>query len=168
MLIFVLNCFKGYSQDTIYWKSCYKLKWEDFLGKPDTISSFEAITSSGIDYKYFYSDTSFSFTVKSFFDKKNSWKASSANLSTLKHEQLHFDITELYARLFRKRLSEQVKTSADLPVMRTIGKEIMKEWQLEENKYDLETKHSIDEQKQAEWALSIQKRLDALQAFSSK
>ena len=44
----------------------------------------------------------------------------------------------------------------------------MKEWQLEENKYDLETKHSIDEQKQAEWALSIQKRLDALQAFSSK
>lgn len=156
MLIFVLNCFKGYSQDTIYWKSCYKLKWEDFLGKPDTISSFEAITSSGIDYKYFYSDTSFSFTVKSFFDKKNSWKASSANLSTLKHEQLHFDITEIFARKLKNHLSKlkPIRTTVKKEVSDLVRK-ILEEKEDMQNQYDKETDFGRNSVSQKKWQTKI-------------
>lgn len=151
------------------WTENRKLSWSDFKGEAMEHAAEVAMTASSVEFSYYTKGNQITWTVMAKYFPTLSWSKENKQTDyVLKHEQLHFDITELYARLFRKRLSEQVKTSADLPVMRTIGKEIMKEWQLEENKYDLETKHSIDEQKQAEWALSIQKRLDALQAFSSK
>ena len=86
----------------------------------------------------------------------------------LQHEQLHFDITELYARLFRKRLSENVKTARDIQKINTIGKVIMRDWDMEQHAYDRETDHSMNEEKQAEWAFHVKERLDALKEFASK
>ena len=86
----------------------------------------------------------------------------------MQHEQLHFDITELYARLFRKRLAENIKSTGDLSKISGISNTIMKEWQEEQDDYDKETNHSMNEKKQAEWNLNLKQRLDALKEFASK
>ena len=86
----------------------------------------------------------------------------------MQHEQLHFDITELYARLFRKRLDENIKSTGDLSKISGISNTIMKEWQEEQDDYDNETNHSMNEKKQAEWNLNLKQRLDALKEFASK
>ena len=44
----------------------------------------------------------------------------------------------------------------------------MKEWQEEQDDYDNETNHSMNEKKQAEWNLNLKQRLDALKEFASK
>ena len=84
------------------------------------------------------------------------------------HEQLHFDITELYARIFRKQLTENIKSVRDLSKIKGMGKQILSDWDKEEDLYDRETEHSINEAKQKEWILNIRQRLDELKDFASK
>ena len=94
------------AQDTIRWSPHYKLKWSDFTGLPDTTSGSFALTSSGIRYKYSVTDTLLTFSVVAFFDKKHSWKIAYATDALLDHEQLHFDITEVYARKLKAELAK--------------------------------------------------------------
>jgi predicted secreted Zn-dependent protease len=90
------------------------------------------------------------------FSPKLSWKKSSGlNDYMLQHEQTHFDITELYARILRKRLSEEIKTIKDVKKISSIGREITKQWEIEQNTYDDETDHSINKETQAEWNANV-------------
>lgn len=151
------------------WNENRKLNWSDYQGKAINNAAEVAMTASSVEFSYYTKNNQIGWTVTAKYFPKLSW--SKKNLESdyiLKHEQLHFDITELYARLFRKRLKENVKSARDITLLRSIGKTIMKEWAEEENDYDNETKHSTDEQKQAEWNLNVQERLDALKEFASK
>jgi predicted secreted Zn-dependent protease len=78
----------------------------------------------------------------------------------LLHEQGHFDITELYARKLDEAIREynfnpkKFKTDLD-----QIYKDIMDEKEDRQNRYDLETDFSRNQEKQAEWIKKIQKEL---------
>ena len=151
------------------WSANKKLTWSDFQGKAMDNTAEVAMTASSVEFSYYTKNGQLSWIVTSKYFPKLSW--SKKNLQSdyiLKHEQLHFDITELYARLFRKRLTESVKSINDIDKMKSISKQIMKEWNDEENDYDKETMHSTDAKKQAEWNLNMQQRLDALKEFASK
>lgn len=151
------------------WNENRKLTWNDFQGKPMDNTAEVAMTASSVEFYYYTKNNQVGWTVTAKYFPKLSW--SKKNLQSdyiLKHEQLHFDITELYTRLFRKRLKESVKSIKDMDKIKSISKQIMKEWNNEENDYDRETQHSTDEKKQAEWNLNLQQRLDALKEFASK
>lgn len=156
LFLFIIFSSYCYSQDTIIWKSCYKLKWTDFHGLADTSSNYEAITSSGIEYKYSFSDSTFEFSVFAFFDKVNSWKGSSANSETLRHEQLHFDITEVFARKLRKEFS-------NLKPERNTLKQKIKEMvqnvnnikEQMQDQYDLETDFGRNKEMQEKWETKV-------------
>ena len=151
------------------WKADQKLKWSDFQGKSYPEMDEKAMTTSSVEYSYSATGSTFKYEVLCKFFPKLSWKQQDTELNDymLQHEQTHFDITELYARLMRKRLSEEVKTAKDISKIPAIGQEITLQWQKEQKKYDKETNHSINTDKQIEWNASIQKRLDALKAFAS-
>lgn len=152
-----------------FWNENQKLKWSDFQGKPIPNIAEKAMTASSVEYSYSATGAEFKYEVLCKFFPKLSWKVEDQlNAYMLQHEQTHFDITELYARLMRKRLSEEIKVANDITKISKIGVEITTQWKQEQNKYDSETEHSIDTEKQAEWNESIQKRLDALNSFSSK
>jgi len=78
----------------------------------------------------------------------------------LAHEQLHFDICELYVRQLRKKIME-----ADLDPMefdKQINKmfeESWKDYQLKQQQYDNETGHGIIADKQLSWQEEIGKML---------
>ncbi|MBF4515784.1 hypothetical protein IRZ71_05495 [Flavobacterium sp. ANB] len=84
--------------DIIPWSN-KKLTWDDFQGVPDTTEAFtKALTHSVINFKYY---NTYTYIIQTNFIKSKSWTVT-AHKQTLDHEQLHFDITELYARKIRR------------------------------------------------------------------
>jgi hypothetical protein len=100
------------SKEKILWKENQKLTWEDFRGKPIRSANFVASTHTGISFTYSYTlkngKMDLKYSVESFFYPEESWfRPDKVSPYILKHEQTHFDISELYARILRKRLGEK-------------------------------------------------------------
>lgn len=156
--------------NTFYtWSAERKLTWADFQGDIEPNAQEAAMTASSVEFGYGMKANKISWIVTAKYFPEISW--SKKNKQTdyiLKHEQLHFDITELYARLLRQRLKENIKTAKDYSKIKAISKQTLSEWNKEQNDYDKETNHSMNEKIQAEWNANVQERLDALSAFASK
>ncbi|WP_037325181.1 DUF922 domain-containing protein [Salinimicrobium terrae] len=149
------------------------LTWEDFQSSPDPNSPFTANTSSGISYSWSLKSSilgkEYQFEVLSFFNPERSWVKNSGSDHLLAHEQLHFDITELHARKLRKALAEfdfnkskNVKTE-----LQKIYRELEGERAAMQKKFDLETRHSMEEAAQLEWQQFVTQELKKFENFSS-
>lgn len=90
--------------DRILWSSKRQLIWDDFEGDvPETKEPFVA-AMTGYSIKLHYKridDIILNYKIENYFIKNKSWTIT-ADTQTLAHEQLHFDIAELYARKIRK------------------------------------------------------------------
>lgn len=96
--------------DKVLWSSKRKLVWGDFTGAiPETTEPFvKAITGYSIKLKYErLDDIVLNYKVENYFIKSKSWTITT-DTQTLAHEQLHFDIAELYARKIRKSFDSLV------------------------------------------------------------
>lgn len=166
--ILVLIGFFGISQEleeTIPWSAEKRLAWSDFKGSIPADASAAATTASGISYSYsanlLHHEVNLDFKVKTFFYPNESWyKPDICNDVTLSHEQLHFDIAELYARKMRLKLertsfSENVKEE-----IRIIYKGILKELSDFQELYDWETNFSRNREAQLEWNARIAEALE--------
>ena len=144
------------------WSAEDRLSWNDFQAKPDRDSwRIAAITSSVIQYRYYCEDGLLNHTVKSIFLKDESWVKDKARTENyLAHEQLHFDITEVFARNLRKELSKRTfKCNQAKDFEKAIDK-VLKEWKATQIKYDRETEYSLDKSAQKEWIDMIGEILD--------
>jgi hypothetical protein len=154
------------AQDSIPWKSSYKLKWQDFRGVPDRGSDRVAITVSNIGYSLTYNSTSFTVRVKCVFEKRKSW-TTTIDSSVLVHEQGHFDISEIFARKLRKAFREykfNAKTvQSDL---KEIFTRINSERRLYNELYDIETNSSQNHTMQVQWNKKIADELNTLKAYA--
>jgi hypothetical protein len=173
LLIFLANALPRAGSElykTFYtWDENKRLKWSDFQGEPIANAAEAAMTASSVEFSYYVKGNQIGWTVMAKYFPKLSWsRKEDQSKYILQHEQLHFDITELYARLFRQRLAENVKSAKDVSRLKAIGKQIMDEWAHEENEYDRETKHSLNEEKQDEWNANIAERLEQLKEYASK
>ena len=140
----------------IEWKPTARLSWEDFKGSPDYESENVALTNTSIQLEYGYDKTSLEFTVKCRFDKTKSW-VKIKNDDVLNHEQLHFDIAELYARKLRRQLREyKFNPTTVAEDVNHIYMKIMEEHHSMQQLYDVETDHSRLEDKQAEWEKRVE------------
>jgi len=116
--------------DEIAWSESSKLTWDDFKGIPDTSKVYVWAETT---YKIQITDLILEkevpkYKVRCYFIKSASWTITDDKLS-LMHEQLHFDIAELYARKIRKKfesLNAQKCTDLDKyhNVYETYGKEL--------------------------------------------
>jgi hypothetical protein len=172
-LLFILLVLANYSfsqennaitNDTIIpWNKSYKLKWEDFRGELNPNVFAYAVTSYKIDIIpehvsvdahdniLNYQDLD----VRANFYKNQSWTVSK-DLELLNHEQLHFDIAELYARKIRDRFSELKALKEKRFSM--YWNAYSKLWnacrQLQKN-YDLETNHGAKKSENDKWVAKI-------------
>jgi hypothetical protein len=89
--------------DEILWSSKRKLIWADFKGIPDTSrTNVEALTSTKIEITENYELNGIpKHILQCHFIKSKSWTIVNEE-STLSHEQLHFDIAEIFTRKIRK------------------------------------------------------------------
>ena len=150
----------------IAWEASKRLHWTDFKGIPDTRDDAVAITVSGITFRFSITETDahevvqFSTEVFAHFYPEESWcKIDQANTHILEHEQLHFDITALYARKFRYRISQLKVSNGIKSQLKHIHKAINIELAQMQNKYDDETDYSRNFQFQAKWKTYIEAEL---------
>ena len=153
LLVVSLSSSSNDSPDIIYWTADQQLRWQDFKGHPQyQYEDISAITSSGIVHYKGCKDGKINFKVQAYFEKKESWvKAEALTSHHLEHEQIHFDITELYARKLRKALSERTFYCGEEAAFEVFVEAIQQNWQAEQQAYDLMTHHSIKKEEQKEW-----------------
>jgi len=147
-------------QKEIEWNVNRNLKWTDFkaLVKPKNIDlpNASAVTCSNFGFeaqKLFYSSKT-EIDIISIFDCTKSWVDSTQTKNNwlLKHEQGHFDLTEIYARKLRKNLENGNFNTKNLnSKTRAIFEKIEQEYKDEQKRYDKETNHSLKKNKQIEW-----------------
>jgi hypothetical protein len=151
----------------------YLLEWSDFRGKAHDNADTLAVTNSGIEY--YFEDKSINdklvikFNVYSFFDKTRSWKQNKElGEDVLKHEQGHYLISELNARILRKKFKEfEFTDSYDFEIKQVFNNVFMFNEQMQDL-YDEETGHSFDTISQKKWERDILTMLAMLNDFSDE
>jgi predicted secreted Zn-dependent protease len=98
--------------------------------------------------------------VFAFFVKRTSWKIEAANGNILKHEQGHFDITEVFCRKLKKELSKIIplRSSVQLDVNALFQQINLANDRMQE-KYDEETDYGRDPKAQRRWSKFIHAEL---------
>ncbi len=158
LLTISLNASSQSESDNVFWKQD-GLTWNDFKGPPDESSKFDANTNAGLSFSWGVrnenGEIALTYDVKSYFNPHLSWvKINTDSDYLLKHEQLHFDISELHARKLRKRLTEVDPRSLSRDpkgVLTRIYETIEKERKIMQLKYDKESGHSLDKDWEARW-----------------
>jgi len=175
-IIILLCCFISVQKDepVITWRESYKLTWNDFKGEANQNEKAVAITVSGISFEYYIKQNIFragSFETKvaaCFFPEKSWFKPELVNDYILSHEQLHYDITELYVRKFRKQLN-QLKVSKTIKNDLELLQKLMNEQlAVKQNEYDAETNNSINKEAQLLWEQKINIELKTLVSYKSE
>ena len=144
----------------IEWTPDRKLTWDDFKGQPNNTDFPDAlaVTNSGITFE------SGSFNpfkvggvfVRNMFINHGSWVLPEGrNDYVLRHEQIHFDITEIYTRKLRKAFSDANITANNTSRAQAIFETIKNEWEKRQNYYDTQTKHGLKAETQKEWEAII-------------
>lgn len=104
------------------------------------------------------------------FFPKFSWikEGAKGNEDVLRHEQLHFDITELHARKLRQRLENLVISSMKIEKLaRSYSHEINSDLFHMQEKYDWDTNHGTDKAKQVWWITFIFLQLQKLGMYTA-
>ncbi|WP_024771271.1 DUF922 domain-containing protein [Aquimarina macrocephali] len=138
-----------------------ELDWSDFRGKPNLNSNYDASVNTGITYQWSYGkdkgEIELNYQVDSFCYPSLSWvKRGQMSLALLSHEQLHFDISELHARIMRKRLKEY---SAGKNIRRDLNKmyKLVERMRINmQERYDEETDHSRNKEAQKKWERKVE------------
>lgn len=155
----------------IEWSLERKLTWEDFKGvpnlkeNPDTL----ALTSSGFGYEtgvgMFKKGEIF---VQSVFYTNQSWFVPEGETDyVLRHEQIHFDITEIFSRKLRKELVEAKVTSTNFITAKPIFDRVFNEMRNRQKRYDQETVRGEKKETQEYWEAIIELELAKYEFYKS-
>lgn len=142
------------------WSITQPLQWSDYMGEAPQGSKIGAETYCGTDYGYHKNVQgdaySFTFEVSCYMDEAKSWvRPGGATAYLLHHEQLHFDISEFFARQLLSALSLHQYTANYADEMEQIDHEITRSREMMQAIYDRETYHSLNQPMQARWDIYV-------------
>ena len=161
------------AQDDICWDETTPLKWSDFKGEINSTTTYigtasTAASSVRIISKSFWRENMPDYNFKNVFSRSLSW-VSDTTESLLSHEQLHFDISEIYARRARKSVDSLRKLGIkDLSIYKKKVNHVLRKVNSYQLLYDQETAHGVIEFRQDIWANKILEELKSLQEYASK
>lgn len=153
----------------IAWHPDRRLTYGNFHASPDNRPG-QASAASGFGYTLSSSPISGRHVItisSTFYPRESYFQPEDDSLFVLGHEQLHFDITELFARKFHQRILEEVNTAEDVNFqLQRIQRSLQSEWEIYQNAYDASTYE--DPSRQPEWKAKVWQELEELSAFSEK
>ena len=147
------------------WRADNKLTWADFKGLVNTASTRDAHSRTIIRNSYDAVRHGRIYQIKfgmvAGFDRAGSWvRPHAKTIPLLKHEQLHFDIHELYVRKLYASLSRYNYTGNYDAEAKSIFAGFVKELRAAQELYDAESDHSRNKDKQLEWEKKISEQLN--------
>ena len=171
LLLLILSIYSTLSNsqekdDLIIWSTKHKLSWNDFTGEPNYKRRASAISFLEINNIIAYSNSEiYSYTIIPVFVKSKS-SVKNKNQNLLEHEQIHFDIQEIFARKIRKHFQLLKKINACDYTYSDIYLKYGDSLFVYQNKYDLSTNYSSAQKNQEHWKEIAAKKLKKLDAFS--
>ncbi len=157
-----------YSQEAnaLQWDAKRKLTWADFKGEPKSKQSVAALTASGISYQFSTDwkngQMEVDFEVTAYFYPEKSWYwPELSDAVILGHEQLHFDISEVFARKMRDLLANTKFSNNIKTEVSKIYSQVLKELDQFQNQYDKETNFSRNREQQLLWNQKVAKILNS-------
>lgn len=162
LLMLLLAATTSYNE--IVWNDNTPLAWEDFNHQHKN-DHYAALTASGISYSYTTKPTSYEVEIYAVFDKDESWvNVNKASDRLLVHEDLHFDITELWTRRLRKAVQDA--TYVDGEVFNALYDKHIKGLTRMQAFYDEETHHSLRKKSQHNWEKRVALELTELRDYT--
>jgi hypothetical protein len=162
VIAFILFFSKIYGQDnTMLWSENQSLEWRDFVGIVKDTSRFDAESFAEVRYHYKRNEQNrLNFEVYAHFNKNASWyRPGTQTEALLKHEQLHFDIAELYARKLKQAFETYPYSENFQAEVLAVFNEIKNDYHEMQHLYDEETNHSLNRDKQTQWSNTIHEAL---------
>jgi hypothetical protein len=162
-------------KNIVCWCEERPLSWDDFQGKSEAKGYEFAGISNWYIYKTRYNKKGgvLKVWIYAYVDTKMSWKIENGNSEYgLHHEQMHFNIQEVFARQIRKAFQE-MKFDTGIPLEEAYNEldNVFKYYRQEASKtqkvYDEETAHSMNREKQNEWDEKIMKELEQLKDYAN-
>lgn len=157
------------SEDTVFYSPKRPLIWDDFKvrsAKPGSRYAAAVFTSFGYEGRSYPKDDDLVVEIglKIFMVKSMSWgRPESRNAGTLRHEQIHFDITRLVVEKFKERLRKAELTIEDYDSeIQYQFLEAFREMNRDQEQYDGETGHGLNDGVQASWDKKIAQQIEAL------
>jgi hypothetical protein len=188
--LLLAECVIADDADVIEWSAERRLSWDDFAGgvPSGTDENRVAETSASIAWSFQYrvelSRERCVFRIVAIntfarFNPDSSWvRPGHRTDAVLKHEQGHFDITQIYRERFaaqtrefldsnrtcRGRTDRAATRSTESEITQLLGsvyEDIWQQYRSEQERYDAETRHGIDSNAQAAWSEQISESLSA-------
>lgn len=145
------------------WDFARPLQWTDFSGKPDTPDThFAAATYAGLELDVVEVSISgrVSFKVRAVFDCHRSWAhPDRKDNDVLAHEQLHFDIAEVYARRLERKLNALQLKVKDKEVAKKLALKYNEAQMKEQDRFDKDCVHGLDRRNQESWRNNVDREL---------
>ena len=161
------------SEEVIVWSTTRKVDWKDFKAKPEGGALGGARIAISHTYSIGCRDGVLHARVQAVMVPAMSWvtyriQASGlASLVGLRHEQLHFDLAEVYARRVRKLLRELPNPCSHTDdELNAMAERVIKEHWDQQRRYEVQTEHGQVERQQTDWDRRITAQLEDLRAFS--
>ena len=158
--------------ERVLWRPDRRLRVRDFQG-PLGARAHAAEANTGIATRSYAgaNPRTFRLEATTFFDPCKSWfreqPRAAERAATLAHEQLHFDISELYARRLVRRYATEIRDHADfLRRHQRIYDEVWAESRAMQDAYDAAV--YADEARQAEWDARVAAGLRELADYAAK
>lgn len=143
-----------FKAQTFAWQKDRPLTYADFQGKVPSRRGMEAaVTASGIQSSAGFQGNKVSLSVGSSFDPAKSWMAPEARTPyILNHEQRHFDITEIFTRRMRQRMTAEIRTPEEMKrKYRPIWNEVYGQYDRFQKEYDAQTRHGLNKEMQEKY-----------------
>lgn len=157
-----------FSNDVLYYERDNKLVWEDFRGIPVDKGRTAAVTMSGFGYNANMHSSGqngdLTIQVYCFFQKDKSWvKPEKTTSYILNHEQHHFDISFLAAKMFIDRIKNVSLTRNNYNnLLPKIYDEYIERMNKMQDEYDSQTKNGQEKNLQEKWNRFIDEKITLL------
>ena len=157
------------AQKSIPWVSEVQLTWKNFKMKAPTDHFAAALSAIQYNLDVEAKGNDLHISIVNSLIPKQSWvRKDSKNDYILKHEQVHFDIMEVYVRKFRAEMKTKKLTSKNAElILKRLYKKYYKLGSEAEYRYDKETNHSLKKVQQAQWNEKVSKELKELEEHNN-
>lgn len=170
--IFLLACSPGKhsvttaSAGAIPWSPNYKLSWADYKGTPSRDQEDHVAARTNCRFGIKINGAQVQVTSE-FISTRSSVRPGQQTPSLLAHEQLHFDLCEVYARLLRKELAKAPLTTANVAaISRDAFLKYYDAYKQRQIIYDQETHHGLNADQQKLWNAQVAAALVDLAAYA--
>jgi hypothetical protein len=161
-------------EDAIVWTARRPLTWADFKGQPPADAGVVAArTNYTIIDGMHCVGRKFEYRVVAAFRTKDSWvrpavlRTPADSARALRHEQTHFDLSEVHARRLRRYFAE-LMAPCDVPSgdLSSAANRMERDEKAAQSRYDQETDNGRNATQQARWDKEADSQLIALAKFA--